>query len=161
MVNAKKPLSLVLALLMALSAFFVLGTTTMLGASAATGDTIYFEKPDSWNEVFCHAWVKSTNTPVGSWPGTPMTLVSGNIYSFTLPGNQDGIIFNNGNDQTENLDFSGANKIFKPSKTSGKDITGTWSDYEGPTNPSTPTSPDDPTDPVKPTDPNPDGAEQH
>ncbi len=158
MVNAKKPLSLVLALLMALSAFFVLGTTTMLGASAATGDTIYFEKPDSWNEVFCHAWVKSTNTPVGSWPGTPMTLVSGNIYSFTLPGNQDGIIFNNGNDQTENLDFSGANKIFKPSKTSGKDITGTWSDYEGPTNPSTPTSPDDPTDPVKPTDPNPDGA---
>ncbi len=156
MVNAKKPLSLVLALLMALTAFFAVGAGTMLGASAATGDIIYFEKPDSWSTVNCHVWLKSTNVPAAQWPGTAMTPVSGNIYSFRMPGDQDGVIFNNGNDQTVNLSFAGANKIFKPSKSSGKDINGTWSDYEGPTNPVTPTSPT--TDPVKPTEPNPDGA---
>ncbi|MGN0441107.1 MAG: starch-binding protein, partial [Acutalibacteraceae bacterium] len=77
MVNAKKPLAVVLALLMALSALFAVGT---IGVSAASGDVIYFEKPDSWSTVNCYVWGGSSGDAKG-WPGTAMTLVSGNVYS--------------------------------------------------------------------------------
>ena len=52
MENAKKPISLVLALVLALSAFFVVCAGAVVDASAAAGDVIYFKKPSSWNSVY-------------------------------------------------------------------------------------------------------------
>ncbi|MGN1112902.1 MAG: starch-binding protein, partial [Acutalibacteraceae bacterium] len=152
MVNAKKPLAVVLALLMVFSAFFTAGT---IGASAASGDIIYFEKPDSWSTVNCYVWGGSSGAATG-WPGTAMTLVSGNVYSYTMPGDQTNVIFNNGNgDQTGDgtATYDGTKNYFVPSGDSGNPIGGTWSVYEGPTNPTTPTDPTSATDPTTATDP--------
>lgn len=151
MVNAKKPLAVVLALLMVFSAFFAAGT---IGASAASGDTIYFEKPDGWSTVNCYVWGGSSGV-AKDWPGTAMTLVSGNVYSFTMPGDQDSVIFNNGgSDQTGDAaaSYDGTKNYFTPS--SDRDdkgrLLGTWSVYEGSTNP---TSATDPTSATSATDP--------
>lgn len=134
MVNAKKPLSVVLALLIALSAVFALGIGTMTGASAAAGDTVYFEKPDGWGTPNCYAW-GGTSGKASEWPGEAMTLVSGNTYKYTMPGDQVSVIFNNGNDshQTGNLDYDGAKNYFTPSSGTGASITGTWSVYDAST----------------------------
>ena len=151
MVNAKKPLAVVLALLMVFSVFFAAGT---IGASAASGDIIYFEKPDSWSTVNCYVWGGSSGG-TKDWPGTAMTLVSGNVYSFTMPGDQANVIFNNGgSDQTGDsvASYDGTKNYFTPS--SDRDdkgrLLGTWSVYGGPINP---TSATDPTSATSATDP--------
>ncbi|MGN0498299.1 MAG: starch-binding protein, partial [Acutalibacteraceae bacterium] len=152
MVKAKRPLAVVLALLMVFSAFFAVGTVSV---SAASGDIIYFEKPDNWDTVNCYVWSGSSGEAKG-WPGTAMTLVSGNVYSYTMPGDQTKVIFNNGgSDQTGDsvASYDGTKNYFTPS--SDRDdkgrLLGTWSVYEGPTNPTSATDPTTPTDPV--TDP--------
>lgn len=156
MVNAKKPLSIVLALLIALSALCAITAGTAVSASAASGDTIYFAKPDSWNQVCCYVWGGNSGEAKG-WPGTAMTAVEGNVYSFTMPGDQNMVIFNNGNNgaQTKDLTYAGAGKLFTPAGDSGNGIDGSWTDYGDvtPTDPSNPTDATDPTDSTNPTDP--------
>ncbi|MGN1112659.1 MAG: starch-binding protein, partial [Acutalibacteraceae bacterium] len=143
MVKAKRPLAVVLALLMVFSVFLTAGTVS---TSAAKGDTIYFEKPDSWGEVNCYVWGGSSGEAKG-WPGTAMTAVSGNVYSYTMPGDQTKVIFNNGSGaQTGDAvaDYDGTKNYFTPSGDSGNNIGGTWSVYQSPTNP-TGTTATDPT----------------
>lgn len=156
MVNAKKPLSVVLALLIALSAVFALGIGTMTGASAAAGDTIYFEKPDGWGTPNCYVWGGSSGEAKG-WPGEAMTLVSGNVYKYVMPGDQTNVIFNNGSGshQTGNsvASYDGTKNYFKPSSSTGTSISGTWSVYDGPTDPTSATDPTSPTSATDPTDP--------
>lgn len=102
-----------------------------INAQAASGDVIYFEKPSDWSTASCYVW-GGTSGANASWPGKAMTLVSGNVYSYTMPGDQTSVIFNNGNNgsQTADLTFQGGNKIFKVSgTTSGTSVNGAWSDY--------------------------------
>lgn len=114
-----------------------------INAGAATDDIIYFEKPSDWASVSCYAW-GGTSGANSAWPGKAMTLVSGttNVYSYTMPGDQTSIIFNNSNggSQTTDLAFAGGDKIFKlADATTGQGLTGAWSDYQS-DEPKTPTA---------------------
>lgn len=130
MENAKKPISLVLALVLALSAFFVVCAGAVVDASAAAGDVIYFKKPASWNSVYCYVWEKDGEGSV-AWPGTEMTDEGDDIYSFTMPGNENMVIFNNNSgSQTADLTFQGGDMLFTPSSDSGNGINGNWEPYE-------------------------------
>ena len=92
-----------------------------LQAAGATID-VYFQNTSNWNSVYAYYWSSSGTTPV-TWPGTAMTLVSGNIYKVTVPSNCDRIIFSrNGNSQTVDLTIPGNNQLYIPSA-------GTWIPY--------------------------------
>lgn len=152
--KGKKSTSLMLSVLMLLSVFTVMIVNVSTTAAAAGGDVIYFEKPGSWGTPNCYVWSEGSEGPT-AWPGTAMKAVQGeeNVYAFTMPGNQEKVIFNNGNGshQTADLSFEGGNKIFKVSGSeTGTKVTGAWSSYSG--SAVTPTDPADPTQP-EPTNP--------
>ena len=73
------------------------------GGTTTTTTTIYFDATSSgWSNVNVYAW--TGNTPyTGEWPGSAMTKVSGNIYSYKVPTGATSIIFNNGSSQTSDL----------------------------------------------------------
>lgn len=138
--------SVLLSVLMVASVFAVMFVNVSTQAGAASGDVVYFEKPGSWGTPWCYVWSEGSEGTV-AWPGTQMTAVQGedNVYAFTMPGNENRVIFNNGNEshQTVDLTFEGGNKIFRISGTdTGKSVNGTWSTYTGggevPTNPTPP-----------------------
>lgn len=138
--------SVLLSVLMVASVFAVMFVNVSTQAGAASGDVVYFEKPGSWGTPWCYVWSEGSEGTV-AWPGTQMTAVQGedNVYAFTMPGNENRVIFNNGNEshQTVDLTFEGGNKIFRVSGTdTGKSVNGTWSTYTGggevPTNPTPP-----------------------
>lgn len=58
------------------------------------------------------------------WPGIPMTLVSGNIFSIEVPEGATMVIFTQGDwrTQTANIQLAGPNKIYEDN---------TWKDYTG------------------------------
>lgn len=132
-----KFLCIVLCLMLALSAVLV-GT---MSAGAASGDTIYVKVNNGWSNLHCYMWNGQGETKNHDWPGVSMTAVSGteNVYSYTMDGSYEKVIFNNGNsgngNQTTDLSNPGANKIYDLKE-------GEWSDYlDAPTNPTTPTDP--------------------
>ncbi|MBQ8572589.1 MAG: starch-binding protein [Ruminococcus sp.] len=105
MKKSNKLLSLVLALVMALSALSVMATV-----NAAAGDTFYFEKPSDWNSDVYVYWWSGSGAP--SWPGVKMTKVDGNIYAFTATTSFTEFNINDGGSenvsnphQTVNLNF--------------------------------------------------------
>lgn len=64
--------------------------------------TVYFNKPtnDKWanSGAYAYIWKSSSDDVAVSWPGSKMTHVAGNVYSYTF-SNKSGytnIIFNNG-----------------------------------------------------------------
>lgn len=85
----------------------------LLGAfGTATTKTIdvYFTNVPNWSTVNVYVWSGSTGKT--SWPGEPMTYVETNaqgqkVYKITLEtGKYQGIIFNNGSQQTVDLTLS-------------------------------------------------------
>ena len=84
-----------------------------------SGDTIYFEKPDSWNtNIYIYMW-NSLNSNA-SWNTTTMTHISDNTYSYTLSNNDnitldgfDNVIFSDGTNQTKDLSIVGKSTTFK------------------------------------------------
>lgn len=98
--------------------------TTALSFSATSlqlGDTVYFEKPDSWDSnVFIYMWNSSTGNRNSDWSTTSMTKLSDTLYSYTLSnsdwnvsGGFDMVIFGAGSKQTKDLSTVGSNLIFK------------------------------------------------
>ena len=89
--------------------------------SLQLGDTVYFEKPDSWDSnVFIYMWNSSTGNKNSDWSTTSMTKVSDTLYSYTLSnsdwnvsGGFDMVIFGAGSKQTKDLSAVGTNLIFK------------------------------------------------
>ena len=80
--------------------------------------TVYFNNPNSnkWAGCTPYAYVWKTSGGVNyeavSWPGSKMTHVAGNVYSYTFSNTTGytGIIFNNGDkDNTEPLNNAGTN----------------------------------------------------
>jgi hypothetical protein len=67
--------------------------------------TIYFNSPGIWQSVSFYSWYDDINIITGTWPGNPMTLVEGPVYSCVVPSDAPNIIFNNSGDgvQTEDL----------------------------------------------------------
>ena len=52
----------------------------------------------------CHYWGGSA---ASSWPGTAMTLVSGNVYSIEIPADTTGLLFNTAGDADKTGDLAG------------------------------------------------------
>lgn len=124
-----KLVSLILCLLLAVSAVCA-GT---VGAFAASGDTVYVKVNNGWANVNCYMWTDNAGNNA-NWPGVQMTKVEDDVYSYTLTGDFEKVIFNNGSAQTADLTYAGNGKIYDLS-------TGTWSTYvDVPTNPTSATT---------------------
>ena len=74
--------------------------------------TVYFDNTDkNFTTPYAYYWPKDSSGPI-TWPGTEMTLVDGNIYSVSVPSENNMIIFSDkGSSQTGNLDIPGNNYI--------------------------------------------------
>lgn len=133
----KKLLCLILSVLVLLSSF-----TVILSASAAAGDTFYFEKPADWNDDIYVYWWSGSNAP--SWPGVKMNKVDGNLYSFTATTSFTDFNINDGGSenvsdphQTVNLKFPEDNQVGIIGTSAGKNDYGnecwnlTWDTFMG------------------------------
>lgn len=131
-------IALVLAVMTLLSVVAV-GT---FSTSAASGDTVFCENAAGWSDVYCYMWGDGTGENQG-WPGVKMTKGEGNLWSYTLTGDWNGVVFNSGSDQnkTGDLTFPGNGGCYNNS-------TGSWSTLEVPDNPQLPTTPVTPDTPV-------------
>ena len=89
---------------------------------------IYFQNNADWANVNMFVY-NSGDDSHPAWPGTAMTLVKDNVYSYELPAGYDTVIFNNGADQTadESIPTDGKNLY-----TYNADGTGEWSVYSIP-----------------------------
>ena len=96
-------------------------TVAAVNVSAAAGEKIYCRASFTPN---CYMWKKNTDENNHAWPGVAMTKVSGetDLYYYTVPDDKFNMIIFNGNGQTDDLEYPGANKLFDYS-------TRTWSDY--------------------------------
>ena len=116
---SKKLLAIILAVLMMISMISV----AVVNVSALAGDKIYCRA--SFTPT-CYMWKKNTEENNKAWPGVAMTKVSGetDVYEYTVPDDKfDMVIFsNNGNGQTTDIPYPGANKLYDMDKK-------TWSDY--------------------------------
>lgn len=74
-------------------------------AFAADSRTIYFDNTANWSTVYIYYWSDS-NTGMVAWPGAVMSLESGSIYSYTIPGDATKVIFNIGSNQAQTSDLS-------------------------------------------------------
>ncbi|MBQ7966028.1 MAG: starch-binding protein [Ruminococcus sp.] len=92
-------------------------------APTGISGTVYFKNTANWSTVNAYVWIQGTTTSVQAWPGQAMTLDEGNVYKYTISGDYNMIIFNNGADQTADLSIPGAGQIYDFS-------TGTWSMYK-------------------------------
>ena len=119
-------LSIILALTILSSAF----AFTVNAVTGASGETVYVRTTGS--NPTCYMWTTSggNTTNNGAWPGVTMTKVEDNIYSYTLTGSFENVIFNDSNGQTDNLVYQGANMLYDKS-------TGKWEQYAGSENPPT------------------------
>ena len=119
-------LSIILVLTILSSAF----AFTVNAVTGASGETVYVRTTGS--NPTCYMWTTSggTTTNNGAWPGAKMTKVEDNIYSYTLTGSFENVIFNDSNGQTGNLVYQGANMLYDKS-------TGKWEQYAGSENPPT------------------------
>lgn len=104
--------------------------------------TIYYDNSETkWTNVYFYSW---SGAVTADWPGTKMTAVEDNIFSFSYKGELSNIIFSNGESettgnkrQTYNLTFQGNNTIYKAKATekeydSDKEAymhDGSWSEY--------------------------------
>ena len=120
MINCKKVLSLILTLLMVLSACSV-----MITANAAAGDVFYFQKPADWNDDIYVYWWSGSGAP--SWPGVKMSKVDGDIYSFKATTSFTEFNINDGGSenvsdphQTVNLNFPKNGQIGTIGTSAGK-----------------------------------------
>ena len=129
-----KILCLVLCLAMIVSAVMV----GSISASAAGGKV--YAKGGSWSQVYVYMWSGSGESSNGAWPGQQMTK-SGDEWVYTVNGDYENIIFNNGSggngNQTSDLSYPGDGQVYDLSS-------GQWSAHSGddpiPTDP-TPTTP--------------------
>ncbi|MBQ8000594.1 MAG: starch-binding protein [Ruminococcus sp.] len=132
-------ISLILAVMLTLSALLATGVFSI---TAASGDTIYFDKPADWNDSVYIYWWSGSGAP--SWPGVKMTQVSGNIYSYTAKSSFTEFNINDGGaenvanpHQTVNLNWPGDGKIGTIGKSAGDNEFGnecwnlSWSAFTG------------------------------
>lgn len=113
---------------------------TFTAKTLYSGDTVCFEKPESWDsDVFVYFWNSYSGKENSSWGSTHMTNESGNLYSYTLSSADnnvadsfDMVIFAAGSQQTKNLStvdtdliFIGYNEAMDSGNDSGK-FDGVW-----------------------------------
>ncbi len=104
MKRTKKILSLLLVLLIAISAVAVFSVS-------AAGPTVYVKVSSSYGTPNCYMWNSSSDQNSG-WPGVAMTAEGDGVYSYTPDKAFANVIFNNGSSQTSDLVYPGANNIY-------------------------------------------------
>ncbi len=141
MVSKRRRLMAILLALMTLISVMAVGT---FSTSAASGDTVFCENAAGWSDVYCYMWGDGTGENQG-WPGVKMTKGEGNLWSYTLTGDWNSVVFNSGSDQnkTGDLSFSGNGACYNNS-------TGEWTKVDVPDNPQMPTTPVTPDTPDTP-----------
>lgn len=90
---------------------------TIQAINNCKADVVYFDNSNTqWEEVYFYSWSGSLSV---DWPGVKMNYEGDNIYSYTITGELQNIIFSNGksettNDkrQTYNLTFQGHRTIY-------------------------------------------------
>ena len=99
------------------------GSTDSGSTDTSTTRTIYYDNSASkWSNVYIYTWNDSGNC-TGTWPGTKMTLVSGEsyIYSCEVPNDAVNVIFNNGSGtQTSDLTLQATKDLYSSN---------TWTTY--------------------------------
>lgn len=95
MKNMKRLLSVLLCLAMVLA--------VMPMAFAADTIRLYCKAPDSWTNCNIYAWVDG-GASNAQWPGVAMTKGSDGIWYADVDASYNKVIFNNGSEQTANLD---------------------------------------------------------
>ena len=143
--HLKSVICLVMTMLMVFSVIF--GVNAVEEDVAATGavSTVYFRNTENWSTVNAYVWIKDTQNSVKAWPGEAMTLHEDNIYKYTVNGDYNMIIFNNGSTQTGDLNLGQDGYLYDYSKK-------TWEKYADPT-PTEPTEEPQPTQEPEPTNP--------
>ncbi len=142
--HLKSVICLVMTMLMVISVVFGVNAVEDDVATTGATTTVYFKNTENWPTVNAYVWVKNTQNSVKTWPGEAMTLHEDNIYKYTVNGDYNMIIFNNGSDsaKTADLDLGQDGYLFDYS-------TKTWSKYAEPT-PTDPTQEPIPTNPPEP-----------
>ncbi len=126
-----KLISLILAVILVVSCVAVAGVSAS-AVTGSAGEVIYFDNSvTNWSTVYCYMWSDSVGNN-STWPGKPMTNVEGDIWAYTLEGNYEKVVFNEGVNkvQSDDLIYEGTGKVAKPSGTGNK-FSVTWSDYSG------------------------------
>lgn len=106
--------------------------STSNSGSAYTSKTVYFVKPNNWDNVYVHAWRRSNGTDqyYTSWPSSgdvsgldEMKFVGSGIYSYTFSSSVYGLLFTNGTqggtNQTVDITSTANDKIYYVNGTSG------------------------------------------
>ena len=112
------------------------------------GLTVEFKAPSSWSNVYLHAWTATADIFTEGWPGKQLTK-NGDYYTYTITETDErpiSIIFNNGTQQTADIENVTANGCWDASSWSATDtkkIPGTCSNTPTPPVPPIP-DPEDP-----------------
>ena len=85
--SVKRLLSMVIVLAMVLSVLPVI-------ALAVDTTTVYCQAPDNWFSCKIYWWGSAGTNP--SWPGIDMTLDEQGLWTYNVPADATGLIFNNG-----------------------------------------------------------------
>ena len=119
--------SRLIALVLAVMTLISVMAVGAISTSAASGDTVFCENAAGWGSVYCYMWGDGTGENA-KWPGVQMTN-DGTLWSYTLTGDWNKIIFNGGEGQaqTGDMDFPGNGGCFNNS-------TNSWSTVEVPDN---------------------------
>ena len=83
------------------------------------GNYVYYRNTNNWSNIQIYYW-SDENTGMVAWPGEQMKSLGDNVYAAELPKDAKYVIFNNGQQQTENITLQGFGKIYD---------NGSWSDY--------------------------------
>lgn len=139
----KKVIALVLALLLTFTSLAAIASS----ASAASGDFVYCKNDANWSNVYCYMWNSSTKANNAQWPGVKMTEKESGIFSYSVSGDFDMIIFNNGEKtQTGDMSYPGHGKLYNNKAESWTDYSNTDPTSSGGANPN-PTQAQTPTQP--------------
>lgn len=80
-------------------------------------NVVYFKNTKGWSNVNAYMWVNGTEDNNAKWPGQAMTNLGDDIWCYEVPDTKfNMIIFNNGGDQTGNLEYPGSGQIYDGSK---------------------------------------------
>ncbi|MBQ1815804.1 MAG: starch-binding protein [Ruminococcus sp.] len=83
-----------------------------------TGSYVYFKNTRNFNPVKAYFWSEE-NKNIMTWPGNNMESVGNGVFRSKIPDGATMVIFNDGNEQTDDLSIPGPNMVYDGSGWSG------------------------------------------
>ena len=120
--KALRFLSLLMTLLLLTSCVYIAGVS-----ASAAGEVVYFDNSvTKFASVKCYMWGSEGEN--AEFPGMEMTNISGDIWSYTVPGNFNQLVFTDGDTKSADAIFTGGDKLATPvSAEDGFEVN--WSNY--------------------------------